>query len=173
MSSVGRAPAVELVRQLPAELTATIPPEFGDTNGHMNVVHFYGLHAQTTEAIYTRIGFPDPQRRVGIFTLETRVRHHAEILVGDTVTSHHRLLDFDGRRFHGVGFIVDATSDRVASSFEYLTAAVDLTTRRMTHLPEEFLPQVAVELDRGALAWDPPVFDRIAPLTNAAPRALR
>lgn len=156
-----RPPTVAQVLQLPVEVELVVPEEVRDSNGHMNVQYFHGLHTRTTDSLFARLGFPDPQGEHGVFGLESRISHHAEVGIGHRLTGHARLLACDGRLFHGVGFLINHDIQRVATSFAYLLGAVDLQTRRIAALPEAYLRRADEEIQRGDVGWPPPTFDPI------------
>jgi acyl-CoA thioester hydrolase len=125
-----------------------IPPEWEDRNGHVNVQYYVALY---------ELGAWFERRDLSLFDLEHHLQYLAEIFVGDDVTAYNRLLDRTEKRFHGMYFIVNETRGRLAATLEYITACVDMRTRRMT----PFSGDLAGVLDKllkthRELAWDTP-----------------
>jgi len=149
--SVRVFPQVEQVRQLPAQLSMSIPPQWEDRNGHVNVQYYLGLYELGGYEVLAQVGVGDAclaAQGVGLFDFEHHILYRAEILVGQRVSTYNRILGMNEKRFHGMYFIVNDTLDRLACSIEYITAAVDLQQRRSTVFP----PAVFQGLQQ-QLAW--------------------
>lgn len=154
-------PTVEQVQQLPCLLQATIPPEYEDLNGHMNIQHYLGLYDQAGMPFFASLGlderyFKEQQR--GIFDLEHHLFYLAEIHVGDTVAVYGRLLARSAKRLHGQWFIVNDTRQQLANTFEFISSHADLVARRTSPFPDE----LAGRLDEliaahQQLTWPAPV----------------
>ena len=133
MSNTAPPPTYAQVRALPLLLERTVPPEYEDANGHMNVTHHLGLHDQAALPFMHRLGldfaFFTEQRR-GIMDVEHHLRYLSEVFVGDTVAVHARMLERAERRFHGMWFLVNVTRERVANTFEFVSLHVDLDARK-------------------------------------------
>ena len=70
-----------------------------------------------------------------MFALEQFLTYRREVLVGDEVAVHLRLLDREPRMLHLVSYLVNHTRGEVAASMESLEAYVDYGTRRMSPVP--------------------------------------
>jgi acyl-CoA thioesterase FadM len=84
--------------------------------------------------------------------------------VGDQVSTYSRVLGRSEKRFHGMYFIVNESSGRLAATLEYVTASVDMTTRRTA----PFRDELASGLDRliekhQVLGWTAPVCGTMNP----------
>jgi acyl-CoA thioester hydrolase len=154
-------PTAAQVLELPAEVTRVVPPEFEDSNGHMNIKHYFELQSRAVAGLFERIGYVlgHAGRRVGPFTLEQHLRYHREVVVGAEVSAHLRLVNRSEKLLQGMAFLVDRTEDRVANTFEFMVGNVDLETRRLTPFTASAADAVDRELEvsRG-LAWEVPRF---------------
>ena len=154
-------PDAAQVDQLPAELTAVVGPELEDSNGHMNIKHYFALQTKAVAGLLDRIGYvlaPDGPR-VGPFTLEQHLRYHQEVLVGHELSAHLRLVDRSEKLLHGMAFLLDRTRGRVANTLEFVLGNVDLDTRRLTPFTEAAAAAVDRELDaHRRLDWEVPRF---------------
>jgi len=157
-------PDLAQVDQLPAELQTVVGPELEDSNGHMNIKHYFALQAKAVAGLFERIGYVLAPHgpRVGPFTLEQHLRYHHEVLVGHELSAHLRLVDRSEKLVHGLAFLLDRTQGRVANTLEFVIGNVDLDTRRLTPFSVAAAEVLDRELDahRG-LDWEVP---RFAPL---------
>lgn len=160
-------PTVAQVLELPSLMERTVPAEWQDLNGHVNVRHYLELFDAASWPMLAAFGLDERvflERRQGLFDLEHHLWYLSELHVGDAVSVHSRFVARSAKRFHGVMFAVDRTHGRLASVFEYVSSGADLDTRRTAPLAAEF----AVELDRqieanSRLAWPAPLCGVIAP----------
>lgn len=136
-----------------------IPDSYSDLNGHMNVRYYLDVQEEAAYAFFTSLGFGEAytkRERCGFFDVEQHLRYHAEVMVGDTVSVHPRLLARSRSAIHYISYLVNLERERIANSFEVVMIHVDLDTRRPAPLdgaPADALDR-RMELDRG-LPWLP------------------
>ena len=153
-------PTVECVRDLPAVLTMTVPADWQDHNGHVNVQHYLSVFDRAGWPLLKLIGigpgyFRD--ERQGLFDLEHHIWYLAEMHVGDEISAHGRFLKRSDKRLHGLMFLVNVTRGRLASVLEYVSTGADLVSRRSAALPDAVklrLDELIVAHD--ALGWPAP-----------------
>jgi len=154
-------PTVTQVRELPLQHRYTVPADWRDRNGHVNVQYYLRLYdlggyeiledTDVDEKALLAQGF-------GLFDLEHHIRYRSEVLVGNDVSGYNRLLGISDKRFHGMYFIVNDTEDRLACTVEYLSAGVDLAARRSAAFPAEMKAGMERLLaSHLALSWLAPV----------------
>lgn len=136
-------PTFEQVLALPRVFGRVIPAEFEDGNGHMNVMHYYGLHGEGLWQMHRDLGYRAYAGKFGSFAKEQHVRYLREVLVGHEVSVHIGHLGRTPKALCGISYLVNVTTGAVANSFEFLAVNVDLESRR----PAEFPPEVARVLD--------------------------
>ena len=161
-----RLPALQELDDLPPLLERTVPAEWEDLNGHVNVRHYLELYDQAGWPMMGWLGIDERHfrdERRGFFDLEHHIWYLAEMHVGDSVTVHARFLARSAKRFHGAMFIANRTRQSVASVFEYVSTAADLEARRSAPLPAG----VAARLDEliathSRLAWPAPLCGSIS-----------
>jgi acyl-CoA thioester hydrolase len=153
-------PTVEQVRELPALFEMTIPPEWQDLNGHVNVQHYLGIYDRSGWPLMAWLGIDESRfkvDRIGFFDLEHHIWYLAEMHVGDVVTAHTRFYGRSAKRFHGALFIVNKTRESLASVLEFVTTGANLDTRRSSALPEDVAERVGRLLDEHSrLTWPAP-----------------
>ena len=160
-------PTVEQVRQLPTLFTMTIPPQWQDLNGHVNVQHYLGIYDQSGWPLMGWLGIDESRIKVdktGFFDLEHHIWYLAEMHVGDEVSTHTRFVGLNAKRFHGLMFIVNRTRGSLASVLEFVTTGADLVTRRSAALPEDVARKVSTLIEEHSrLPWPSPRCGAIAP----------
>jgi acyl-CoA thioesterase FadM len=98
-----------------------------------------------------------------MFALEQFLTYRREVLVGDEVAVHLRLLDREPRMLHLVSYLVNHTRSEVAASMESLEAYVDYSTRKMAPFPDEAGRRLDELIARNAeLLWQPELTGAIA-----------
>ncbi|MEU2253516.1 thioesterase family protein [Nocardia xishanensis] len=135
-------PEITQVLAVPAAFTKEIPPDFEDSNGHMNVAHYFRLHGEAMWQQHRALGYGG-SGRFGMFAMEQHVAYYREVLVGHEVSVHVCDLGRTDKVMRGISYLVNRTVGEVASSFEFLTMNVDRVSRR----PAEFEAAVAAALD--------------------------
>jgi acyl-CoA thioester hydrolase len=151
---------------LPETARQTIPAEYLDLMGHMNVMWYTHLFSNATIRFFEMIGLTREYmqaNRSGSFALEVHVRYYAEVHVGQEVVLYTRALGRSAKRFHMMHFL-SIGEETLSATSEFVSAHIDLTTRRMAPLPEP----IAAALDRlidqhRRLSWQPPVCGVMAP----------
>lgn len=154
-------PTVAQVRELPVQHRYTIPEDWRDRNGHVNVQYYLRLYDLGGYEILEDTDLNEKlllAQGIGLFDLEHHIRFRSEVMVGEEVSGYNRLLGITGTRFHGMYFIVNDTRERLACTIEYLSACVDLAARRFAPFP----PQMKQGMDEllaahQALSWSAPV----------------
>ncbi len=163
-------PSYDQVVALPGGDRVSVPVEYADDNGHLNVRHYLGLFDDAEWVVYDGIDLgADLARRGigGIFALEQHLTYRREVAVGDEVTVHLRFLGRTDRLIHLVSYLANHTRREVAASMEALAGYVDLSSRRLATLPE---PQATaldrLVIDAATLGWEPELSGSIT-LTGA------
>jgi acyl-CoA thioester hydrolase len=154
-------PSPEQVRQLPVQLSMAIPPEWQDRNGHVNVQYYLRLYELGGYEVLNDGGFDADllqTHNYGLFDFEHHLFFRAEVHVGDRVSTYNRLLSMNHKRLQGMYFIVNDTREQLACCIEYLSAGVDLATRRTAVFPQDIQEGLERQLKRHlALDWPAPV----------------
>src|SRR5438067_12161131 len=117
---------------LPITYRATIPPDYLDEMGHMNVMWYTHLFGCATMGLFERIGLTREYfeaHHAGSFALEHHVRYLAEVRVGQHVTLRTRALGRSAKRMHFMHFMVH-DDGRLAATGEFIGTHVDMKVRR-------------------------------------------
>ncbi len=158
---------IDFVQQLPVNHRVTIPEEYIDEYGHVNV-RWYGVMWGTgANTLMSEMGIDQAyreQKRMGHWLLRQVLDYLAEVHVGDTVTVHGRILGRSAKRLHNKYWMVNETKGKIAATSEVLVANADLDARRMTPFPEPVASNLDAAIARfDALGWDPRVSGAIRP----------
>ena len=154
-------PSLDDVCQLPEVLNQSIPVEWQDYNGHVNVMYYMKLYEIGGWTMMEELGLDESyfsERRCGLFDLEHHIAYTSELHVGEEVSMYYRLLGYTPKRFHGLTFIVNRTRMELASTLEFITTGANLDTRRTAVLPDDIAAAIAAKTNEQAkLDWAPPV----------------
>ncbi|MCF8094310.1 MAG: thioesterase family protein [Desulfobacteraceae bacterium] len=152
---------MEQIRALPSFHRESIPDDYLDAMGHMNIRWYMAIYDQATWHFFKTIGLTDDYFQTydaGAFALKQFVNYFNEVQAGHTVAVHTRLLGRSEKRFHFMHFMVNENNCNVASSIEFLGTHVDLKQRRSAPFPPFIAEAFDARLYRHRLIdWDPPV----------------
>ena len=156
-----KAPSYDEVDQLPRHLERTVPAEFIDENGHMNIGRYLELGGT---ALWLRcqqeLGMPKEyieERGLSTFTAEHHLTYHAELLEGATVSVRVRLVARSAKVLHAVCLIVDETRQRLACTMETTAVHVDMAERRPVDFPDDVVALIDAALAADDRPWPPPL----------------
>lgn len=152
----------------PAELNdltvyhrVTISQEHLDSMGHMNIRWYVAIFDDATWKLFEQLGMDaaySTEKHAGMFALRQFIQYIAEIHAGQTVAVRSRLIGRSEKRLHFMHFMVNESTDTLASTIETLGTHADLDTRKSS----PFLPEMATCIDdmlakHQALLWQPPL----------------
>lgn len=154
-------PTAAQVLALPLHLTMTVPQEFADANGHMNIARYLEVHSRAGWVAYAAWGLGEDEARRGgpaSFDAEHHLRYLREVGAGDEIAVHGRLLGRSPRALHYMQFLVDRTTGVLANTFESVSLSIDLSQRRTVDFPSAVAARVDAELAvHAALGWAAPI----------------
>ncbi len=154
-------PTLEQLAALPQHLRKTIPPEYKDAMGHMNIRWYMALYDDAEWDFFASFGMDNDyyqREHSGAFSLQQFVRYLAEVHIGDTVVVRMRMLERSAKRIHYVNFMVNETHRVLASAMEVLVTHADLEARRTSPFPTDIAAQIdALIAQHSALGWDAPL----------------
>ncbi len=158
---------LEHLRQLPQTYRVTVPEDYLDEMGHMNIRWYFAIYDRAAWGLFEHFGMTlehYQQTQTGAFALKQFVQYLAEVLVGDTVVVHSRLVARSAKRVHFMHFMWNETQNVLASTLEVLASHADLTVRRTAPFPAEIAALLdATIAEHGALRWQPPLCGVLAP----------
>lgn len=128
-------PTFAEISSLPVVLEGTVPSEFIDANGHMNVTRYFKILTDATIQSCAEFGlWPDYQKdfRMGLYGVEHHARYLREILQDGRYSAHVRLINATDRAIHTMAFLIHQDTSQLTTTLETLFLNVDLETRRAT-----------------------------------------
>ena len=127
-------------------LVRTVPIDWTDYNGHMNEARYLEAFSGATDRFMELVGCDAAYIASGgsYFTVETHIRHLAEVHAGARIRATTQLLDGSGKRLHLLNRIHDGSGQLLATA-EHLLLHVSLETRRAS-LPGPALQQRLAEI---------------------------
>ncbi len=177
MSSRTEAEAVllEQVLRLPRIAEMEIPEDYLDANRHVNMMYYTLMSNLGWRSFFDAIGLPREyftSRQRSTFALRQYIAYLNELQEGDRVAVHGALLDFDSKRLHFLYYIVNLSTQKLASSDERLIMCIDMNTRRAANFEPEIMEQL--EKVRGlhaSLGWVPELSGAMNLANGAAAKA--
>ena len=149
-----------LLETLPGYHRKTIPADYQDIMGHMNIRWYFDLFARSGRKFFTSHGLDENYFRgghFGVFTLKQFIQYFAEVRIGQTVAIHTRLIGRSDKRFHFMHFMINETTIQLAATFEALITHADLKIRRAAPMPAPIAQKFDVTLAKDtALDWEAP-----------------
>jgi acyl-CoA thioester hydrolase len=150
--------ALDDVTQLPSFFSMTIPPDFIDLMGHMNVSYYMHLFDKAGWSFFAHVGMDDDYYRTGTgggFALMHFIRYLAEVREGETVRLYTRVLGLNEKRVHFMSFMVNETRPAVSATMEGLGSHANTETRRTSPYPPHIAEKLRAMLTaHQALTWD-------------------
>jgi acyl-CoA thioester hydrolase len=151
---------------LPHAPPLTVPTAYGDGNGHLNVRHYVGILDDAEWTLFDEFGAGTAASQAGVggmFALEAHLTYRREVLVGDEVAVHVRILDRTSKLLHLVSYLLNRSRGEVSASMEALEAYVDYGTRRAAPFPAAAGAALDAIIQRNrALPWRPELSGSIA-----------
>ncbi len=145
----------------PACLRFTVPQEYADANGHMNMRWYLAIFDEAGDVLHDRVGLTREfhrQHGTGTFDLEHHTAFLAEVLPGDRVAVYARVVAQSAKRLHYLLFMLNEARGTLATVFECMNAFADLKIRRTAPFPPEIATAVtALAATHAKLGWAPPV----------------
>ena len=149
------------IEKLPLYHRETIPSDYLDAMGHMNIRWYMALYDRAARNFFSSHGLNEKyfrEKQAGGFALKHIINYYAEVLVEQTVAIRTRLLGRSEKRFHVMHFMINETQGRLASTIEMLGTHADLTLRRAAPMADEIAAKFDAKLATDQqLGWDAPV----------------
>lgn len=146
---------------LPITYQATIPSDYLDDMGHMNVMWYTHLFDKGVYGAFELMGLNLEYMQAhnsGGFALESHIRYLREVRVDAKVTIYSRFIARTQRRFHLMNFMQNDSRQEAAATFEVVGAHIDMSIRRMAAFPTAIADNLdALIREHSLLDWDPPL----------------
>jgi len=127
--------------------TMQIEPAWIDYNGHMNMAYYHVLFDRASDEGFGLVGLGRDyleERKASFFVAETHTLYRRELTARDRVRVTLQLVDYDEKRIHSYMEIRHAEEGWAAASLETLSLHVDMTTRKVSPLPDDIAANLAV-----------------------------
>jgi len=152
---------LEKITALDPIYSLTVPKDFEDENGHMNVRHYMSVFDDAGYPMMEAVGINwtrHTAENTGGFDLEHHIHYLNEVHIGDEVVVYARLISRTAKRVHYIMFMVNITRNTLAALFECVNSFADMSIRKTAPYP----PDIAAKMDalvaqHQALDWDAPL----------------
>src|SRR5579884_799073 len=154
--------SLEQIAELaPPCLRITVPEQYRDENGHMNMRWYLAIFDDAGYPLQERFGLTQEyhqRRRTGGFDLEHHIHYLKEVLPGDEIAVYARVLARTEKRIHYLMFLVNESRGALASIFECVNSFADMQARRTAPYPPEIAAKIdALVAGHSRLNWPAPV----------------
>jgi acyl-CoA thioester hydrolase len=153
-------PIVQL-EALPLYHRKTIPSDYLDVMGHMNIRWYMALYDRAGWKFFSAHGLDQEyyrEQQAGVFAFKHFIQYFAEVRVGQKVALRTRLLGRSEKRFHFIHFMINETTGQLASTLEGLVVHVDLKIRRAAPITPYIVEKLNATLEADQqLDWEPPL----------------
>jgi len=158
---------VAKLEALPLFHRQTIPPDYLDLMGHMNIRWYMALYDEAAWKFFASIGMDEAYsrtRHAGGMALKQFITYYAEVHAGQTVAVRTRMLGRSAKRFHFMHFMINETTGVLASTMEVLGTHADLNARRTSPFPPDIAANIDAKIaEYRQLDWEAPVCGVIHP----------
>ena len=150
-------PTVEQARQLTCYWQQTIPSDYLDRMGHMNIQYYFRVIDEGASRMFESFGMDETYiatHQNGAFALESHIHYLAEIHQGDQISVHIRVVGQSAKRIHFAGYVVNDTHNRLAAMYENVGTHADLVARCSSPFPSELAAKIKQKFDQDSqLVW--------------------
>jgi acyl-CoA thioester hydrolase len=152
---------LEQVTTLPMLMRLTVPEDYQDENGHMNMRYYLAIFDDAGYPFVDSLGLGLEMRAAtqsGGFDLEHHIHYLREVHPGDSVAVYLRVVGRTAKRMHYLMFLVNESRGTLAAIFECINAFADLSIRRTAPWPAEAAARLdALVKAHAELDWAAPV----------------
>lgn len=154
-------PLNQITALQPVCLRSTVPEQYSDANGHMNIRWYIVLFDDAGDTLHNWMGVTPEYHaahHTGTMDLEHHIHYLNEVLPGETVAVYVRLVGHSAKRLHYLMFLVNETRGNLAAIFECINAFADLEKRKTAPWPAETAARIAAATaEHHQLDWAAPV----------------
>ena len=146
---------------LPSYHRQTIPEDYLDKMGHMNVRYYMAVFDQATWRMFADYGLDEKYFSTtenGVFALKQFIQYLAEVRPEETVAVYTRIVGLTDKRIHLMHFMANQDTNGLAAIIESLITHANLKVRKAAPLPSEIASKFRSRLHKDQnLGWASPV----------------
>jgi acyl-CoA thioesterase FadM len=117
-----------------------ISPQWHDTNGHMNVKHYYSQFDTALTRFTQHLGFDKAYREsqgFSIFTAEEHICYLGEVKAGQRIRITTQLYAMDAKRLHIYQTMYTDKNEKPAATSEHMILHVNLIGPKVVAMPQD------------------------------------
>jgi acyl-CoA thioester hydrolase len=129
--------------------TDRVIPAWIDYNGHVNVAYYVVLMDRAMDGFLDHIGLNQAyleSEKKSAFALDVRIAYRRELFVDAPVRCLSQLFDYNAKRFQVGHYVTHATEGWTAAYSEWVGAHIDMTTRKVSPMPQRTADKLAALL---------------------------
>jgi acyl-CoA thioester hydrolase len=133
-----------------------VPARWIDGNGHLNVRWYLHIFDEAMEESLDALGLGFmliETHGISIMALEIGIGYKRELLKGERVHVTTQQVAFNHKRVHWMQAMYELQTGKLVSTAEWMTAFVDMNSRRSTAIPVDLVPLLTdLQVQHGSLA---------------------
>lgn len=158
---------IEKISALPLHHRETIPPDYLDVFGHMNIQYYMALFNNSifsmSETIAMGLDYFQGEDR-GMYALEHHVKYLAEVRAGESVALYSRFFARSEKRLHLMHFMVNETRGVLAATLEMVAMHIDRVAGRSMPFPDHIAAVIDARIAADTqLDWEAPLSAPLRP----------
>ena len=154
-------PTLKELEQLPLNHRETIPYDYIDAYGHMNVRYYFAMWEKAAHNFMRHLGadvHSSLELGYGNWVLRQVVDYKAEVREDESIAIRGRLLGRSPKRLHNMYWMINESKGVVAATSEALITCADLKVRKTAPYPEAMSKSIGEKLaEFDALDWEAPL----------------
>jgi acyl-CoA thioester hydrolase len=151
---------LEQVQAQPFHIRATIPADYLDIFGHMNIQYYFKIFNEGIFHMFAQFGMDEAyilREGRGIYALEQYIKYMAEVREGETVATYSRFYARNEKRLHCMHLMVNESQKNIAAILEGVVLHIDRQTKRSVAFPNEIAALIDAQIATdNTLEWDAP-----------------
>lgn len=139
---------------LPLVHSQSVPQEWIDENGHMNIGHYFSLGSRGTWRNLQAAGMGEDYietRGFSFFTVAHHVEYLSELRLGQPLEVRAGIVERNEKVARSLSTILDPESERVACVLEVKVVHIDMGSRRVVAMPEDMA--AGIDADVATHPW--------------------
>lgn len=147
-------PTYDEARSLPLAHEQTVPADWIDVNGHMNIAHFFSLGSLGAWVRLQEAGMGTDYidtRGLSFFTVAHHVDYLSELRLDQPLEVRAGIVERNDKAARSLACVLDPDHQRVACVLEVKVVHVSMETRRVVPMPDDVA--AGIDADIAAHPW--------------------
>lgn len=141
-------PTYDEAMTLPLAHSQTVPEDFIDANGHMNIVHFFSLGSMGAWIRLQSVMGTDYIERRGnsFFTVAHHIEYLSELRLGQRLEVRSGMVERNDKAARSLATVLDPEHERVACVLEVKVVHISMESRRASSIPDDIAAGIDADI---------------------------